>query len=223
MLSMSLVTRLSRSPRAGGRRSRAAARLSLSSTSARSRYIVRCTTPARMYACSHDQHGRRRRRGRTASSSVRCSAPKSMPLAAGQPLDDEVGRVAEDLRAEHDERHADEREQQDEHEQGQRPDPCGAATAAPIPPKSLRLLHRACAAARMRPLPSPVRSPRGCWTSSSSDPSDMGVRSVSLMPHPEWRSGKPRSRRTWGRSRAAPRAHRDRPARRCRARGSGRR
>ena len=45
-LSMSLVTRLRRSPRGRRSTSLSGRRLSFSSTSVRSRYIVRCTTPA---------------------------------------------------------------------------------------------------------------------------------------------------------------------------------
>ena len=50
-LSMSLVTRLSRSPRGWLSMYLSGSRLSLCSTDSRSRYIERCTTPARMYAC----------------------------------------------------------------------------------------------------------------------------------------------------------------------------
>ena len=52
-LSMSLVTRLSMSPRGWRSTYRSGIRLSLSSTSERSRNIARCTTPASRYACRY--------------------------------------------------------------------------------------------------------------------------------------------------------------------------
>ena len=50
-LSMSFVTRLSRSPRGMRSTSRSGRRFSFSSTSVRRRDIVRCTIPASTYAC----------------------------------------------------------------------------------------------------------------------------------------------------------------------------
>ena len=54
MLSMSFVTRLSRSPRGVTSTYDRGSRLILASTSRRSRNMVRCTTPARIHDCSHD-------------------------------------------------------------------------------------------------------------------------------------------------------------------------
>ncbi len=51
-LSMSLVTRLSRSPRGWPSMYLSGSRLSLCSTDSRRRYIDRWTTPARMYDCA---------------------------------------------------------------------------------------------------------------------------------------------------------------------------
>ena len=66
-LSMSLVTRLSMSPRGWRSTYRSGSRWSFVSTSARSRLIDRCTTPATRYAWQYD---------RTAAPTYRPSAPK---------------------------------------------------------------------------------------------------------------------------------------------------
>ena len=77
-LSMSLVTRLSTSPRACWSRCHSGIACSLASTSARSRNIVRCTTPASRYACRYDSRPPTVYKP-MANHSVRCIAAKSTP------------------------------------------------------------------------------------------------------------------------------------------------
>ncbi len=77
-LSMSLVTRLSSSPRCMPSKYFSGSRLILSSTSARSAKTVSCTTRLSTRACSHMKTLESTYSAST-SSSTRCSAPKSMP------------------------------------------------------------------------------------------------------------------------------------------------
>ena len=83
-LSMSLVTRDSRSPRACSSTYGRGNRWSFSSTSDRSRNMVRCTTPASRNACAYPSTYDATYRP-MASHSVRCSAPTSMPCPLRSP------------------------------------------------------------------------------------------------------------------------------------------
>ncbi len=77
-LSTSFVTRLSTSPRCRESKYRSGSRCTLSSTSARSATIVRCTTVLSSRACSQTNSAATRY-SPIASASVRPTAPKSTP------------------------------------------------------------------------------------------------------------------------------------------------
>ena len=204
---MSLVTRLSRSPRGMRSTSRSGRRLSFSSTSVRRRDIVRCTIPARMYACSHCEHRRddvepdgeqQRAVQLVAVDAIRaraarrrsCSSPRRAPVdrvtrsttLAGPP----GGRRPRSRRPST-------RRRQPEAE---RPSPGSPPTSRPVRPS-----HRATASDGVgRRLAEPPRGVRGL---------EVALSSLTTPPAP---SGTRRSRRTSGTSRAAPRGCRVRPA-----------
>ena len=109
-LSMSLVTRLKRSPRGVPSTYESGSRLSLSSTSLRSLCIERWTTPARMKLWVYGGRGGDVDQQRLQQHPVQFAEVDS--LRALDTGDDDVGGIAEDPRPDDGEGDADEREQQ---------------------------------------------------------------------------------------------------------------
>ncbi len=127
-------------------------------------------------------------------------------LLGDDAVEDDVGGVAEDLRAEHGEHHADHAEQHD----GDQREPLRAhppQQPAGGRPEVQRLLGRHADAAAERTAAAGTRPPAGgpnLGRSGAFAPACAGV----LMPTPPRPAGIPRSRRTSGWSRAVPRAAR---------------
>ena len=203
--------------RRAGRRSSSGRRLSLSSTSARRRYIVRWTTPARMYdmrVLQHPRAGEQRDGDAEQAAEVR---PKSIAWCVNTPRTMTSVALPRIFGSTH--AHAD-----------------GARPPSRIAMASIDALApagggRGAASCSRSPSASPAGMPerpaaraRLAARRRSLSTSSAGLlRWAALMPAPPARSATRRSPRTSGTSRAVARACRGRRPRRLRARGSGRR